>query len=140
MTDRECGSCTMCCKVMRIAEINKRQNEWCDHCDIGNGCLIYDSKPEECSTFVCGWLNAPESMREVGLTDDLRPDKSKVVLAMTESDELGHTLLAFVDPDRPEAWRVGAMGRFLMASSQVAPLIVVVGEERKLVLPDHFRQ
>lgn len=31
--------------------------EWCQHCDIGKGCKIYEQRPVECRDFTCGWLN-----------------------------------------------------------------------------------
>lgn len=138
MVDRECGSCTQCCKTMRIAELDKPENSWCDHCDIGTGCDIYETKPDECTSFVCGWLTAPDFVQELGLTDDLRPDKSKVVLAMTRSEALGLTMVAYVDPDRPDAYKNGNMGKFLAATSDVVPLVIITGDERKLVLPPSF--
>ena len=56
MTARACGDCTLCCKVMAIEELAKPAGQWCRHCKPGRGCLIYDSRPAECSAFDCLWL------------------------------------------------------------------------------------
>lgn len=72
--DRHCGSCSMCCKVMRIEELSKPKLTWCHHCNVGKGCAIYESKPRECTDFQCLWL-----MNE-SLEDKYKPDKLKIVL------------------------------------------------------------
>jgi hypothetical protein len=44
---RECGSCSMCCKVYNIAEISKPAGKWCSHCKPGKGCVIHDAPPRQ---------------------------------------------------------------------------------------------
>ena len=93
---RACGSCTLCCKVMRIRELDKPPGEWCPHCAIGKGCKIYDSRPEDCRIFYCGYLIWDT------LPDYWFPANSKIVV----TSELGGDRLTFhVDPARPDAWR-----------------------------------
>ena len=71
---RSCGSCTMCCKVLGIKELAKPVGKWCSHCDIGKGCKIYDTRPQECQTFHCLWLV------DNRLADHWKPDRSKIVI------------------------------------------------------------
>ena len=54
---RECGDCNMCCKLYSIHEPKdfKKDYEWCKHCKVGVGCKIYDSRPNQCKDFQCGW-------------------------------------------------------------------------------------
>src|SRR5580698_7880286 len=52
---RECGSCTLCCKVYHVAEIDKVAGKWCQHCKPGSGCAIHDSLPKQCAEFNCLW-------------------------------------------------------------------------------------
>jgi hypothetical protein len=49
---RECGDCSMCCKLLEIADadIAKPRNQWCKHCKPGSGCTIYDTRPQLEST------------------------------------------------------------------------------------------
>jgi hypothetical protein len=53
---RECGDCTLCCKVMAIEQLAKPASSWCPHCKPGHGCRIYPERPDECRSFNCLWL------------------------------------------------------------------------------------
>src|SRR5258708_34908707 len=55
-TGRSCGSCSMCCYVMGVEDIDKPKSQWCRHCKPGKGCSIYDNRPATCKTFACMWL------------------------------------------------------------------------------------
>src|SRR5436305_4270883 len=57
---RECGDCTLCCKIMGIRELNKPPGSWCSHCKPARGCAIYERRPQECRSFVCGYLHSPD--------------------------------------------------------------------------------
>ena len=52
---KECGTCTMCCKVMGIKAIAKPPGVWCKECIPGKGCGIYETRPEACRTFYCAY-------------------------------------------------------------------------------------
>lgn len=71
---RECGNCTVCCKVLpiRSPELNKTSHVLCKHCDEGQGCRIYETRPVLCRNYYCGWRMWD------ALPDDWRPDKSGV--------------------------------------------------------------
>jgi Fe-S-cluster containining protein len=53
---KQCGTCTLCCKLLAIPVLVKPGGEWCRHCLPGHGCSIYDQRPEVCRTFACQWL------------------------------------------------------------------------------------
>ena len=63
-TNRNCGTCTLCCKVLEIAELNKPMGSWCAKCKPGVGCTIHDHKPAECTTFNWAYLSSPSETRE----------------------------------------------------------------------------
>jgi hypothetical protein len=90
---RACDGCTMCCKVLGITELN---NQLGPFCDIGHGCKIYDTRPDECRTFHCMWLV------DERLSDIWKPDRSKMVLT-TGRD--GNSVEIRCDPGTPAAWR-----------------------------------
>jgi uncharacterized protein len=93
---KSCGSCTECCKIVAVDELQKPGGVYCSHCTLGGGCKIYPDRPQSCRTFMCGWLvNAR-------LGPELKPDRCHVVLM--DVPEL-RVLLAGCDPDRPDAWR-----------------------------------
>jgi hypothetical protein len=91
---KACGSCSLCCKLMRIGELDKPNGKWCSHCQPGKGCLIYESRPEECQTFNCAWLTASE------LGDIWYPLNSKMVVGVK-----GPWITVQVEPAHPTRWR-----------------------------------
>lgn len=127
---RSCGSCTLCCKVLRVGD--KPAMQWCEHCTIGSGCNIYESRPGECRTFHCGYLRMPE------LTEAWRPADSKLVVAIGPGDK---RIVIFVDPARRGAWRkepyyttIKRWARVLCP--QAGQVLVHDGPEVIAVLPD----
>lgn len=76
VANRECGKCTICCKVLTIddPEFQKLPGVLCPNCKTGSGCQIYETRPSPCRGFFCGWRVLPE------LDDKWRPDKSGVMI------------------------------------------------------------
>lgn len=72
---RVCGGCTACCKTPDIdtPDFKKPLGIWCEHCNIGRGCKIYENRPLPCRTFVCQWLLGTGSEAE-------RPDRAGFML------------------------------------------------------------
>jgi len=83
---RSCGSCSLCCTVLRVDELGKRAGEDCSHQRVGiatdltdatdttiataateGGCGIYATRPTICRSYRCLW-------RQGGLEEDERPD------------------------------------------------------------------
>lgn len=77
--DRECGGCTLCCKLMGVEELNKPQETWCIHCDKGSGCKIHEKEnyPPSCKVYKCLWLQGIVPL-------EFRPDKVRAVVGTTE--------------------------------------------------------
>jgi hypothetical protein len=130
---RDCGSCTLCCKLIAIAELEKPPGAWCPHVERGKGCCIYDRRPTECRRFFCHW------MLEKGLTAEWKPERAKFVLVTSEG---GH-LTAFVDPGFPGAWRSApyfeTLKRWALEGVRAQParmISVRVGTRGIVVLPD----
>jgi hypothetical protein len=92
---RQCGSCTLCCKLLGIAALEKPRNSWCRHCAPGKGCGIYETRPEECRAFFCGWITSAD------LGEEWRPDRAKLLLAR----EAGGRIVVHCDAAAPGAWR-----------------------------------
>jgi hypothetical protein len=92
---RQCGTCSLCCKLPYVAELNKPIDTWCRHCKPGrNGCGIYPDRPGTCKSFACHWLK--------DLVDDVWfPAQCKMVLTQLRENHL----LVTVDPGFPNAWR-----------------------------------
>ncbi|MBI1360298.1 MAG: hypothetical protein GC155_08450 [Alphaproteobacteria bacterium] len=91
---RSCAGCTACCKLPAVEALAKPPQTWCDHCDIGAGCRIYDARPEECRTFYCGWV------LDASIPEDWRPERCRMVVKFEP-----RRIVIHVDKDRRDAWR-----------------------------------
>jgi hypothetical protein len=92
---RECGTCTICCKLPEIGALGKTMSTWCKHATPGKGCGIYDERPTVCRSFHCGW------MLDASLGPEWKPERAKFYF----SPEQGGNLSIMVDPGVPNAWR-----------------------------------
>lgn len=99
MTGFSCGSCTLCCTVMRVATMEppKPEHKTCDHCT-SNGCSIYSKRPEQCATFQCMWLGS-QRVPAFALAPALRPDRCGVVIDLNGAG----TIIAHCH--RPLSWK-----------------------------------
>lgn len=105
---RECGSCSLCCKLLAISDMEpapKPAGKWCPSCAKGQGCAIYANRPPSCRGFECLWLQAPSGY----LPDKWRPDRIKVVLCPM----VNGAVVARCDPAWPVAWREPELLLFL---------------------------
>ncbi|MCW6507904.1 hypothetical protein [Lichenifustis flavocetrariae] len=93
---RECGACTMCCKVYRIEALGKPDGVWCTHCVVGSSCKIYPDRPDDCRDFFCLWRT------DATLPDSWKPNVSKLTISLFPKNGF---LYVQVDPSTPQAWR-----------------------------------
>ena len=131
---RACGSCNLCCKVMRIEDLAKPAGKWCGNCRQGSGCGIYDTRPFDCRAFYCEWMIAR------GLGDEWKPQRAKFVLAVRNN---GTRMTAHVDPGAPNAWKrepyYTNFKRWAAEGGRKNPIHLVdvmIGERLTVVLPD----
>jgi hypothetical protein len=127
---RECGDCSLCCKVMAIDELAKPPGSWCRHCKPGQGCLIHEQRPAECRSFNCLWL------MDHRFGPHWRPNKSKLVL--TASDD---GIEIRCDPGFPDAWRKQPLRGDIQKLAQSGDIhdvtvLVIVGDSMILVTPE----
>jgi hypothetical protein len=69
-------------------------HRWCEHCEVGRGCNIYQTRPDECRIFFCGWL------LDARFGEEWNPRHSKIVIKFEEN-----RTVFIVDKDRKDAWR-----------------------------------
>lgn len=132
---RTCGDCSLCCKVMGIAEIAKPPGPWCQHIRRGAGCAIYDGRPMSCRSYYCDW------MMSRGLGPEWKPDKARFALYKTDNN---NRLTAHVDPGYPTAWKREPYYRNfkdwalqgLLRRPQILIVDIMIGDKTTLVLPD----
>lgn len=127
---RQCGDCTLCCKVMAIEQLGKPASAWCPHCKPGQGCRIYPKRPDECRSFNCLW-------RVNDLLDERwRPSKSKLVLTTSEDG-----IEVRCDPGFPDAWRKEPFRSEIRewavsGEAHDVTVVIVIGQRMILVTPD----
>jgi hypothetical protein len=129
MTRRQCGDCTLCCKVMAIEVLNKPAGNWCSHCKPGRGCLAYETRPTECRNFDCLWL------ADVRFGEYWKPSSSKLVLTTSEDGIEIRCDPGFLDAWRKEPFR-SEIGQLAIAGeTNDVTVLVIVGEKMTLVTP-----
>lgn len=82
--DRECGTCSVCCMLPQITELDKPVNVPCQHLKsdltvIGQ-CSIYERRPGSCSNFECLWRQG-----HIG-GEAHRPDKIGIMWTVNKDD------------------------------------------------------
>ena len=93
---RVCGDCTLCCKLLPVAELGKPAQLWCRHVVQGKGCGIHAIRPAQCADFICMWLASP------ALGPEWQPARAKFVLYTQDE---GRRLVVLCDAKEPNAWR-----------------------------------
>lgn len=75
---RECGSCNVCCVALTIRdpELQKAGGYRCRNARRDNSCAIYDTRPQACRSFYCGWRFLK------WIREPLRPDRSGVLVRL----------------------------------------------------------
>lgn len=129
---RSCAGCTLCCKIFAIPELPKPRHEWCAHCEIGQGCKIYDARPQTCRDFFCGYLLMPN------LPEHWKPKHSRMVLTW---ESHANRMVVNVDGGRPDAWKKAPYYAeikkwALQAVQNRGQLLVWQGKDAVAVLPD----
>lgn len=89
MADRNCGECTLCCKLMGVPELKKPSAKWCVSCDQGKGCTVYEERPQSCRNFQCFWL------MDENFPDEFRPDR---IHALAAFNDVKDSCVLHVDP------------------------------------------
>jgi hypothetical protein len=117
---RECGGCTLCCKLLAVNELDKRAGERCKHQSHAKGCAVYQkaAMPASCALWNCRWLFNDDT------ADLSRPDRSHYVLdilpdyvSVTDNATGEKTNLEVIqiwcDPNHPDAHRDPALRAYL---------------------------
>ena len=125
---RSCGECSLCCKLPRIEAFDKPVGVWCAHCAPGRGgCTIYETRPDECRTFLCAWLTSP------ALGPEWRPNKCKMFVRHE-----GNLIAIHVDPGDPQAWRREPFFRqikaFAASAAGTAQQVAIYIKDRVIVV------
>jgi hypothetical protein len=138
MTKRNCGGCTLCCRLVPVAEIGKLAGQRCAHQRHGKGCAVYQTRPLSCSGWSCGWLKDEDDAGELSRPDrahyviDQRPDF--VTMVIGEEEQKMPVLQIWCDPAHRDAHRDPALRRYL-SGGPVAALIRYNSSDAILIVP-----
>lgn len=124
---RQCGACTLCCKLLPVRSIAKLAGVKCVH-QSSKGCAVYHKTgfPPECGQWNCRWLGDDTFTAQ-------RPDRTHYVVDVLP-DTVGHQeeggaeitdimcLQVWCDPHFREAWRDPALIAY--AEREGMPMIV----------------
>lgn len=115
---RQCGECTLCCKLVAVRELSKRGGQRCDHQRLSKGCAIYARRPPSCIAWNCRWLVEDDT---AGMS---RPDRAHYVIDIMRDfvtavpNDGGERIpiqvvQVWVDPKFPDAHQDPALRAFL---------------------------
>jgi len=132
---RNCNGCTMCCKMLSVAELDKPPLSWCTLCDAKTGCTAYAQRPAECRDFYCGYL------LDAALDERWKPANAKLIVTF---EDHANEILIHVDPDRPDAWRrepfYSQICRWARAAVRTRGKVIVWQGNTKIVIADEGRR
>jgi hypothetical protein len=132
---RACGTCMMCCKLLRIEELEKPAGVWCRHAMTGKGCGIYENRPPVCQNFHCQW------MLDSSLGPEWKPEKAKFVMSPDRKQQ--EIFNINVDPAFPDAWTkppfFATIKNWVAAGATLGRFALVqIGTRLIAVLPDRI--
>jgi hypothetical protein len=108
-------------------------NTWCPHCDKGKGCRIYDTRPPECGTYRCLWLDTQSyedpSLR---LPENCRPDRTKIVIDIQVKPNY-RAAMFWVDLSHPDAIMSKVNQGLIRMLSKDHVIIEARGNKRKVL-------
>lgn len=135
MTERTCGECGLCCKVLDFPELGKPAGAWCRHYAAFRGCTIYETRPHACRAFKCTWLLNTDEFSDVW-----RPDRAGFCM-WSQNVPAGARLVLEVDADRPRDWLREPYLSTLRAIARRAPdrhveVIVRTGRAVQMLFPE----
>lgn len=117
---RECGDCTLCCKLLPVVSLDKKANEKCQFQKFHKGCSVYRTRkmPMECGMWSCKWILGQD-------TDDMpRPDRCHYVIdhmldtIVIQDHDSGtsvplEVVVIWCDPKYPKAYREPHLFKYL---------------------------
>ncbi len=124
---RDCGKCSMCCKLLFISGLTERDT-WCPHFEKEKGCGIYDHRPPTCMSFSCLWLQSDV------MGENLRPDKCGVMFELYPEDML---VMVIVDKHKALNWQKGEPHKLIRQMLFDKYVVwVLIGKQKYLLLPE----
>jgi hypothetical protein len=139
---RECGECTLCCKLLPVRELDKKANTRCQYQKVHKGCTVHNTnvQPLSCKLWNCRWLVNDDT------ADLSRPDRSHYVIDIVpdfitaiNDEKIAQkiqTVQIWVDPKHRDAHRDPKLREYLMRLANKKRIIgqIRYGSEDCLIL------
>ncbi len=134
--DKSCGDCIACCVITNIdtPELVKPEGVVCPHCT-GGGCGIYETRPQVCRSYNCGYKRIPS------MPPESRPDQMGVMWTLERHlpprNVFEHLYFVGVAVDDPRSLESVLTNDVLaMLSQSVLPVFVSWNGIKTLVHPE----
>lgn len=86
LSERSCGSCTMCCSghfgLICNGEVIQSKGKPCKYLSEHDSCVIYSNRPECCKIFMCLYR------QDTSVPEWLKPNNSQVIMAERYIDNI----------------------------------------------------
>lgn len=127
----ECGTCTLCCKLPGLPEMNKPVNKWCKYAKPGKGCTVYDNRPVPCQAYRCAYLQIDN------IDPDLRPDRCGAIFEATHDDKL--MIMRVRQEGYASTWRQPKVFRLVLGFIKTGAKVVMTDGSRSQLFERHPR-
>jgi len=122
---RQCGECTLCCKLLPVRELEKAGGVRCKHQSHAKGCRVYgtDKMPPSCKLWNCAWLSGnPVGPRpdRAHYVVDIMPDYVTIVDNETGKKRAQPVVQVWLDPRHPDAHRNPVLRSYLAKRGEAA--------------------
>jgi len=113
---RQCGDCTLCCKMLYVSVYESPIGEYCKHCIPDNSCSIHEERHTLCRTFDCLWI------KQTQIPESYRPDRCHVLFELPS-----HSLVywAHVDDDYPDAYKTDEVQKIIRKINEAGHAVVM---------------
>ena len=131
-----CQDCTGCCIVFEVKDVNKAFGEPCKHLGntaFGQGCTIYETRPDACQRYVCLWLDSQRRLDVPSMPESMRPDVTKCVLGWPWGIDR-ETLFVYPYPGHDSAWQKPPVSLYLRNVLAKGGKVVVVVKDKRIAI------
>ena len=88
----ECGSCTACCTIFEIPEIEKKAGVPCTNL-CTQGCAIHEGRPTTCRKYFCVWRDP--MAQALHMPEWACPNQTGLIINSMGTDLMNHRVIAF---------------------------------------------
>ena len=131
--NRQCGECTLCCKLLPVPPIHKPAGKRCQYQRHGKGCTIYARRPSACEMWSCQWVLGGTGTERLSRPDRVHYliDPVADYIRMTYDDKSDKPLelpviQIWLDAGFPDAHRDPALRAYLESEAERTGMAALV--------------